>query len=223
MLKINSFCLLSFFDADELTDDISSLISTLPFGAFEAERLSSIKNQEHQKESLASLLCLWKLTRSVGLSDADLIVIRDGHGKPRFASIPLCFSMTHSRGLCAVALSDCDIGIDLEFTDVNRNYTEVSKRFFSPEEYATICSSTSPENEFIRLWTKKEALAKLYGQGLASICSKNLPSLDEYKFSEYALSCKKGSAHLSVCGPSDGASIKIYDDHKEITLYEIQN
>ena len=170
MSQGNSLCLVTFMRAGEISGDIDTLISSLPFGESERERLRSIKNPAAQKNSLSALLCLDRLIKRTDLGSEDLTVIREKNGKPRFASLPYHFSITHSRDLCAVALCKENVGIDLEFIDPSRNIEALSKRFFSSEEHSRLLASENSLEDFFALWVKKEALAKLSGEGLASIC-----------------------------------------------------
>ena len=223
MSQGNSLCLVTFMRAGEMSDDIDTLISSLPFGERERERLLSMKNPDAQKNSLSALLCLDRLSKRAELDGEDLTIIREKNGKPRFASLPYHFSITHSRDLCAVALSSDNVGLDLEFIDSSRNIEALSKRFFSPEEHSRLFEGNNAFEKFFTLWVKKEALAKLSGEGLASICRGQIIDGSQYSFKEYKLTIDGGVARLALCFEGDAPSIDINDTHKEIKIYEIQN
>ena len=222
MSSENCICLLTFMRAGEISGDIDTLISSLPFGESERERLLSMKNPAAQKNSLSALLCLDRLIKRVWCGE-DLTIIREKNGKPRFASLPYHFSITHSRDLCAVALCKENVGIDLEFVDASRNVEALSKRFFSPEEHSRLFDSNNAVENFFTLWVKKEALAKLSGEGLASICRGQIIDDSQYSFKEYKLTADGGVARLALCFEKAAPSIDINDTHKEIKIYEIQN
>jgi len=87
-------------------------------------------------------------------------------GKPvltvRGESCALAFSITHSRGYAAAAVSaDEDyLGIDLE--KIEHRIDAWAEGFFHPSEL------TSRDDAFLTaLWTQKEALVKLLGTGLS--------------------------------------------------------
>ncbi len=225
MSKNNRFCTLSFMRSDDMKQDVYDLISSLPFGEDEKARLRKIKNPTALKNSLSSLLCLKYLLvqLDIDLKNADLTIIRDKNGKPRFATFPLCFSISHSGTLAAVTLSNQNIGIDIELIDSSRDIFAVSKRFFAPEEHLTICKSKSPVEDFFALWTKKEAFSKLSGKGLSSICSTQVSAGSEYNFKEYLVVTGECSARLALCYENGDMNPKIDNPYKEITLYEIQN
>ena len=223
MSQGNSLCLVTFMRAGEILGDVDTLISSLPFGESERERLRSIKNPAAQKNSLSALLCLDRLIKRTDLGSEDLTVIREKNGKPRFASLPYHFSITHSRDLCAVALSSENVGIDLEFIDPSRNVEALSKRFFSPEEHSRLLVSENSLEDFFTLWVKKEALAKLSGEGLASICRGQIIDGSQYSFKEYKLTVDGADARLALCFEKAVPSIDINNTYEEIKIHEIQN
>ena len=223
MSQRNNLCLVAFMRADEIPCDVEALISSLPFGESERERIHSMKNPAAQKNSLSALLCLDRLSKRAELDGEDLTIIREKNGKPRFATLPYHFSITHSRDICAVALSSETVGIDLECIDASRNVEALSKRFFSPEEHSRLFESNNAVENFFTLWVKKEALAKLSGEGLASICRGQIIDGSQYSFKEYKLTVDGGVARLALCFEGDAPSIDINDTRKEIKIYEIQN
>lgn len=223
MSQENSLCLVTFMHAGDISGDVDTLIASLPFGESERERILSIKNPAAQKNSLSALLCLNKLIKRARLDGEELSIIREKNGKPRFASLPYHFSISHSRELCAVALSSVNVGLDLEYIDESRNAEALSRRFFSPEEHSRLCESRNKLEDFFALWTKKEALAKLSGEGLASICRGQIIDGSQYSFKEYKLTLNGADARLALCFEKDAPSIAINDTYEEIKIYEIQN
>ena len=90
-------------------------------------------------------------------------ILRTDKGKPYIINGP-CFSISHSRGYVGIAVTDSDIGIDLE---VVRPYHEkLPKRIFSPNEYKWFCSRRETKLDFFTLWTLKESYYKYLGTGL---------------------------------------------------------
>lgn len=220
----NSFCALSFYFSDSINEEFDLLISSLPFGESEKTRLLTIKNRDALRSSLSALLCLKALLTSAGVNteSTDLTLIREPNGKPRFNSLPLHFSISHSGGLAAVALSGRNIGIDVEYVDAHRNISAISKRFFSAEEHLWLSESNSPTEDFFSLWTKKEALAKLTGEGLESVCRSDTLDIIKYDFKEYSLFMHGRHARLSVCC-EHFTDLTIYNPYKELKINELQN
>ena len=99
------------------------------------------------------------------------------HGKPFFEHGPF-FSISHSRQYSVVAVSENEIGIDIEMHEspserlIDRCFTEDEQQF----------ARLSTEN-FLRIWTAKEAVLKFLGTGF-SFSPKNfsvLPLTEEHE------------------------------------------
>ncbi len=81
------------------------------------------------------------------------------------------YSISHSGNFVFLALSNREIGIDIEEYQVRhlsfeRAYS-MAERFFSPVE----CSEIHTIDDFYRLWTLKEAYAKYLGCSLTDVIS----------------------------------------------------
>ena len=89
------------------------------------------------------------------------------HGKPYLKDTNgIHFNISHCKGLVVCGVSENEIGVDAEHF---RNYREnVMERLFSPSEQKYVFSSDSPEVDFFRIWTLKEALGKYIGRGIFS-------------------------------------------------------
>lgn len=87
--------------------------------------------------------------------------------KPRLAHEDnIRFNISHSGTKVICALSDHDIGCDVEqITDIDM---EIAKRFFFAEEYQALmrCADKAERNDlFFRYWTLKESFMKVTGLG----------------------------------------------------------
>ena len=92
------------------------------------------------------------------------------YGKP--VSDGICFNLSHCNGVVALALSDKDVGVDVE------NIRQIER---SVVEYVSDKSETDyvkDDKDFFRLWTAKESLAKCQGRGLV----KDLKSIPAFPF-----------------------------------------
>lgn len=213
MLAISLFP--SFFEEQ----DIKSHIDSLPFGESEKVRLLSMKNQDARRLSLSALIALQELLHRFDIS-GEPVICRTANRKPYFTSLPYFFSLSHACSLSVAALSDKCIGVDVEFIDKQRDIFNLSKKFFSPNEQEHILNSTDPFFEFYSLWTKKEAYAKLTGEGIISICRKDIQySLENYK--QYIIEANDKKAILSLCYQAEDENITILDNSKEISVYEL--
>ena len=87
------------------------------------------------------------------------------YGAPYIEGGPY-FSISHCKRGIAVAVSENPIGIDIEA--IRAFSPDLMRKTMSPVEQQRITSSVTPDQEFIRLWTQKEALLKLQGTGIIS-------------------------------------------------------
>jgi len=96
------------------------------------------------------------------------------YGKPQlsdtFGNATIHFNMSRSKGLALYAFTrDQELGVDVEHIRDIPEMEQIAERFFSPKENAafrTLRERTKKE-AFFNCWTRKEALLKAKGQGLA--------------------------------------------------------
>lgn len=150
---------------------------------------------DHEVTSLFDLLSLGEQTRSKAFIDArgyrQYVISRGrmrqllslytdvpapdvhftivGDGKPALMDQgpqKIFFNNTHSGGLGLIAVtSGREVGIDMERVRDIERALQVSKRFFTPEEHASL--EALPPDEMIRaflsIWTRREAGTKARG------------------------------------------------------------
>jgi 4'-phosphopantetheinyl transferase len=82
----------------------------------------------------------------------------------------IIFNVSHSHDLAVIAVSIKNIiGIDIEKVHEDIEYEKLSRRFFSELEYKQIMdfNEESRLDAFFATWTRKEALVKATGTGIA--------------------------------------------------------
>jgi 4'-phosphopantetheinyl transferase len=95
-------------------------------------------------------------------------------GKPLAAGaadgIGFSSSSSGSRVLLAF-LTGAEIGVDVEELRWRPGLGEVALRYFNPAEQARLAALPQDlrQRQFFHIWTRKEALAKLSGEGLAAL------------------------------------------------------
>lgn len=125
-------------------------------------------------ESGGESLCAWSLLRQ-GLLKAGRLpgsftpeelkaaVDRGPHGKPFLKGSGAEFSLSHSKGLCACALWDRPLGLDVQR---ERAFSPgVLSRFLAPGEEGL--TGDFSKSLLTQLWTCKESHMKLTGRGLS--------------------------------------------------------
>lgn len=74
------------------------------------------------------------------------------------------FNLSHSGKYVACAISDKEIGVDIEYNDPEIDL-DIAKHYFFNSEYETILSSENPSDEFFNYWVLKESYMKYTGLG----------------------------------------------------------
>ena len=80
-------------------------------------------------------------------------------GKPYFLNSAIRFSLSHSHGVCAVAVADRLVGVDVE----------IVKEYYPPHMIERSLSENEKvvyDGDFTRIWCRKEAVAKMTGEGI---------------------------------------------------------
>ena len=99
-----------------------------------------------------------------GVSDREIIYVQNQ--KPCLKNSNIRFNLSHSGNMVFCAVSDKDVGCDVEqITDIDM---QIAARFFFHEEYEAISAcpdSTSRNDLFFRYWTLKESFMKVTGLG----------------------------------------------------------
>ena len=97
-----------------------------------------------------------------GISDYTLKTTDSG--KPYKEGNDIFFSASHSGNYAVAAFSRFPVGIDIER---NRKMDfRIAQRFFTESELLSIKNASDPDSEFLRIWTIKEAVAKIHGDNL---------------------------------------------------------
>ena len=132
-------------------------------------------------------------------------------GKPYFENIPLFFSLSHSGECVCLAVSEREIGADLQEIK-QTNWEKLSERFYAEEEKQRLRSlcEKDPEKareEFFRLWCLKEAYGKWSGEGVTpylGICLDQ--KIEKKRLREGRLSCSEKIYRYAIChGELDSA------------------
>lgn len=106
----------------------------------------------------------------------ELVMDFGEKGKPYLKEYPLFFNLSHSGDYVVCAVSDGEIGVDIQKCS-DMNVMRIAERFFSMEESRALeaCGTEEERQQaFFRLWVRKEAYGKLLGEGLLGVASVNL-------------------------------------------------
>ncbi|HRX11655.1 MAG TPA: 4'-phosphopantetheinyl transferase superfamily protein [Draconibacterium sp.] len=136
----------------ELTESVDSLISGFQFSENEKLEFKKFALKKRQSEYLATRLLLQNL-----LGEKAEIIYHES-GRPQIKNSVKNISITHSKNLAAIFISDFLGGIDVEVAD--RNIDKVAGRFLNPKELSWIEQSKNPKLLKMLFWCAKEAIYK---------------------------------------------------------------
>jgi len=111
------------------------------------------------------------LAQCAGTEPGALTFTSGSHGKPALQGHgSLQFNLAHSADLMLLAVGTCgELGVDVEQVRPLSDAAALARRFFTAREAAWL--EARPEikrdTEFFRLWTRKEAVLKACGLGIA--------------------------------------------------------
>lgn len=145
-----------WLDCSPLFDE-QKLTCVLPhFDEQRQAKTMRYKTIEHRAQSAGAGLLLHRLFGATEYEYGE-------NGKPYLKGRnDLYFSLSHSDRYVVCAVSDCEVGVDIEPLSPVR--PAVLRRCFTPKEQEWIGEDAA---RFARLWTMKEAYMKLTGTGLS--------------------------------------------------------
>lgn len=131
----------------------------------------------------------------IDFSEKD--VIYNEHKKPFLRGNPVYFNISHYGRLVAVAVSDSEVGVQIEHKDNFKAGTNVENRqlWLSDKEQNELSKSEDPAGYLTERWTEKKAILKMIGSGLLNVQSlKNAFRHSKYTVSSFYI----GNYCLSV-------------------------
>lgn len=124
---------------------------------------------DYRRSLVAYYILYWYLLFNKIISEFTPVkIFKNNHGKPYLIGIDNCFfNITHSGDWVAVAISNAEVGIDLEYNE-SFDFNEVIDYVLSEREkifFLQLSDSFKCET-FYRFWTLKESFVKAIGTGL---------------------------------------------------------
>jgi 4'-phosphopantetheinyl transferase len=112
------------------------------------------------------------LARRAGLPGHELLLQRDGSGRPYVAgpdgATDIAYSVSHTDGMIAVLEGDHgSVGVDVERVDPTVNVAELARIVLVPAEQDALIAHPPADRvlPFFRTWVVKEAVLKALGTG----------------------------------------------------------
>lgn len=161
--------LLNCKDCEPTLLSLQSLIS-----ADRRQRALKMRKRESALHCIGAEICL---SIALGLP-LPLKLMTEKGGKPFIENAPQ-FNISHSGEYVICAVDEEPIGVDIE--RINRMKGPIFNRIASPleKEKASKLSKSELPEYYCKVWTRKESLLKLTGEGirkkLSSVCTESAP------------------------------------------------
>jgi 4'-phosphopantetheinyl transferase len=142
----------------KITEDYNELFRSVSLKDTSLNRLENMKSESHQK----GFLSVRMLLQHCGYSDLDLIY--DEFGKPHLRDslkqiqAPTHISISHSFDFAAIALSNENIGIDIE--QVKEKVLRIAPRFMETWHLKNLSHEDQMKKATV-IWGTKEAIFKV--------------------------------------------------------------
>tara|TARA_R110002049_G_scaffold163790_1_gene329768 strand:- start:1955 stop:2581 length:627 start_codon:yes stop_codon:yes gene_type:complete len=121
---------------------------------FNQQKLFTITSDARKIEWLSTRLLIQEL-----LTKNTSDIIYDENGKPHLDQNTPFISISHSKGMCALFLSDQPNGIDLQI--YNSRIKTIENKFLNPSEILLL---NDEEDDLHYFWGAKEAVFKAHGR-----------------------------------------------------------
>ena len=131
------------------------------------QQVLQFKHEQGRRECVAAYLLLKQALREeYGITENPVFDYGE-HGKPTIVGHPeIHINLSHCREAAVCAVSSRPVGIDVE--SISRYKDSLAEYTMNASELRKIKEAENPEEEFIRLWTMKEAVLKLSGEGISN-------------------------------------------------------
>ncbi len=105
------------------------------------------------------------IAKLTGCDPSEIKILRTALGKPYAEGV--CFSVSHSGSLVVCVAGMSPVGVDAE--KIRPFDAALAERFFTAAEQEKLAAAEERTLCFWQIWTGKEAIVKLTGEGIAGL------------------------------------------------------
>ena len=127
------------------------------------ETLDLVSESKRKQKIAADMLCRQLLAEANGINPENIIFQKSQNGKPFAENSNFRFSISHCGNLVVCAVSEKEIGVDIE--KIRNIRLKAAEKFASKSELDYIGNRL---DRFFEIWTLKEAFFKCKGTGLGA-------------------------------------------------------
>lgn len=138
--------------------------------AQEIEKAKTFSRQEVQKNYIKTRAVLRKiLSTYLNILPSKIVINIAKYGKPYIPDCKVCFNLSHSHNKFVVAVSNSEVGVDVETGRDRKRLPALVEKCFSDRErqYWHALPKEQQTTMFFRFWVRKEAFVKAVGRGIA--------------------------------------------------------
>ena len=128
------------------------------------EKIDFYRFDKDKKLSCGAYLLLKKLLAEKNITDP--IFKTEKYGKAYISNHKnIHFNLSHSGKMVLCAISDMEVGVDIEYIDPEIDLN-IAQHYFYNSEYESIMNSENKTEEFFKYWVLKESYMKYTGLGM---------------------------------------------------------
>ena len=128
------------------------------------KKIDFYRFDKDKKLSAGAYLLLKKLLDEENITNP--VFETEKYGKTYISNYKnIYFNLSHSGKMVLCAISDMDVGVDVEYIDSEIDLN-ISKHYFYSGEYENIMNAENPADEFFKYWILKESYMKYTGLGM---------------------------------------------------------
>lgn len=143
-------------------DNIDDKKYTLLYSFLPPSRKQKVDKTKDEQTKKIQIVEYYLIKKHLGLlSQKDFSYNK--YGKPYILG-EKHFSISHTKTALVIAISDNEIGIDIQ--EISKPSERLIKKVLNESEMQQVQKSTSPSKEFTKLWTKKESYVKYNGTSI---------------------------------------------------------
>lgn len=178
-------------------------LNALP--AWRREKALQYKKLDDRKRSVLAFVLLQRALREeYGITEVPEFKYNE-FGKPSLPNLPIHFNLSHCKDAVVCAVSDHNIGIDVE--SIGPYNPDVVRRVCTADEFKILTQNENKDVAFIKLWTMKESYLKAIGCGLtrsmqeieSSMCEKTNQTIIQQEGYRAGVVMETEAICISVC------------------------
>ena len=128
------------------------------------DKIDFFRFEKDKKLSAGAYLLLKKLLLEENITNPLFKI--EKYGKAYISNWEnIYFNLSHSGKMVLCAISDREVGVDIEYIDHEIDLN-IAQHYFYNKEYESIMNSQNPADEFFKYWVLKESYMKYTGLGM---------------------------------------------------------